>query len=92
MRRAELEKGIDILDDEGRTLGKSKIAAHRAVSQTATSRVFLAFPIFIPPLILYQIEKAHLMPRNFYMRTTLELLCIIFELYFAVPLAIGCYP
>lgn len=32
MRRTELEKGIDIHDDEGKFHGKSKVAAHRAVN------------------------------------------------------------
>jgi sideroflexin-5 len=32
MRKTELEKGIDILDEEGRILGKSKVAAHKAVN------------------------------------------------------------
>jgi len=92
MRKTELEKGIDILDDEGHTLGKSKVAAHKAVAQTANSRFFLAIPIFIPPVILYSIERMRMMPRNFYVRTTLEILAICFELYFAVPFAIGAYP
>jgi hypothetical protein len=92
MRKTELEKGIDILDDEGRPLGKSKVAAHKAVAQTANSRFFLAIPIFIPPVILYSIERMRMMPKNFYVRTTLEILAICFELYFAVPFAIGAYP
>lgn len=92
MRNTELEKGIDVLDEEGNTLGKSKVAARKAVQQTANSRFFLAIPIFIPPIILYTIEKRNLMPRNFYLRTTLEILAICFELYFAVPFAIGAYP
>ena len=33
-----------------------------------------------------------MMPKNFYVRTTLEILAICFELYFAVPFAIGAYP
>jgi hypothetical protein len=32
MRRTELEKGIDIHDDEGKFHGKSKVAAHKAVN------------------------------------------------------------
>ena len=32
------------------------------------------------------------MPKNFYARTFLEILSICFELYFAVPFAIGAYP
>ena len=92
MRRTELEKGIDIYDKEGRLHGKSKIAAQRAVNQTANSRFFLAIPIFIPPFILYAIERKHLMPKNFYLKTMIEILAISFELYFAVPFAIGAYP
>jgi hypothetical protein len=92
MRKTELERGIDILDDEGHHRGKSKVAAHKAVAQTANSRFFLAIPIFIPPAILYSIERMHLMPKNFFLRTSIEILCICFELYFAVPFAIGAYP
>ncbi len=92
MRRTELEKGIDIHDEEGRFHGKSKVAAHKAVSQTANSRFFLAVPIFIPPFILYAIERKNMMPRNFYIRTLVEILAICFELYCAVPFAIGAYP
>ncbi len=32
MRKTELERGIDIHDDEGKYHGKSKVAAHRAVN------------------------------------------------------------
>lgn len=92
MRKTELERGIDIHDDEGKYHGKSKIAAHRAVTQTANSRFFLAVPIFIPPFILYAIERKNMMPRNFYLRTLLEISAICFELYCAVPFAIGAYP
>lgn len=92
MRKTELERGIDIHDDEGKYHGKSKVAAHRAVNQTANSRFFLAVPIFIPPFILYAIERKNMMPRNFYLRTLLEISAICFELCCAVPFAIGAYP
>ena len=32
MRKTELDKGIDILDDEGQNRGKSKVAAQKAVA------------------------------------------------------------
>jgi len=92
MRETELEQGIDVTDEEGHHLGKSRAAARIAVNQTANSRFFLAIPIFIPPIILYTIEKRGMMPRNFYARTALELCAIAFELSCAVPLAIGAYP
>ena len=92
MRRTELEKGIDVLDDKGNVYGKSKACAKKAVNQTAISRYVLAVPIFIPPTFLYMVERARLMPKNTYMRTALELSIIAVELYFAVPLAIALYP
>lgn len=92
MRNTELEKGIEIQDPNGNIVGKSKIAAKQAVSQTANSRFFLAIPIFFPPIMLYLIEKRRMMPNNFYLRTILELSLIATELYFAVPFAIGVYP
>jgi hypothetical protein len=92
MRRTEFEKGVDVRDHEGKVYGKSQSAAKKAVYQTANSRIFLAIPIFFPATALYLIEKKGLLPRNFYLRTTLELSLIAFELYFAVPFAISVYP
>ena len=92
MRRTELEKGIDVMDPEGNIVGKSKAAASKAVSQTAMSRFFLALPLFFPPAMLYLVEKKGMMPRNFYVRTCLEVFFIAFELYLAVPFAIAIYP
>lgn len=92
MRKTELETGIDITDTDGKQLGKSKVAARLAVDQTANSRFFLAVPIFLPALILLFIEKRRLMPKNFYVKTCLEFSLFTFELYCAVPFAIGIYP
>lgn len=52
----------------------------------------MAVPIFIPPFFLYAVERKNMMPRNFYLKTLLEILAISFELYCAVPFAIGAYP
>lgn len=92
MRNTELQLGIDVTDADGKQLGKSKVAARMAVDQTANSRFFLAVPIFIPAVILLMIEKRRLMPKNFYAKTFLEFLLFTFELYCAVPFAIGIYP
>ena len=92
MRNTELEKGIDVMDKEGNIVGKSKVAASRAVSQTANSRFFLAIPIFFPPTMLYILEKRGMIPRNFYLQTLLQVALISCELYIAVPTAIGVYP
>jgi len=56
------------------------------------SRFFLAVPIFFPPTMLYLIEKRNMMPRNFYLKTILEVSFICCELYVAAPFAIAVYP
>lgn len=92
MRKTELSKGIDVLDEDGKTYGKSKVCAKKAVFQTALSRYVLAIPIFLPPMCLYLVERANFMPRNFYARTFVEVFFISLELYVAVPLGIAIYP
>lgn len=94
MRQTELETGIDVVDPNNREtiVGKSKVAANRAVFETCISRYILCVPIFIPSLCLFTIEKLHLMPRNFALKTCLELSLFFTELYLAVPLAIALYP
>jgi hypothetical protein len=49
-------------------------------------------PIFVPPVCLYGIERAGMMPRNAALRTTLELSLIAGELYIAAPLGVAIYP
>lgn len=94
MRYTELEKGIDVFDPNNQEdiIGKSKIAAKKAVVQTAVSRYILTVTIFIPSMLLFAIERAKIMPRNFALKTTLELSLFFCELYLAVPLAIAAYP
>mmetsp|Transcript_82623 Transcript_82623/g.114219 ORF Transcript_82623/g.114219 Transcript_82623/m.114219 type:complete len:136 (+) Transcript_82623:542-949(+) len=78
MRQTELKKGIDVLDpDTMESYGKSKSTAMQAVVQTATSRFVLAFALFIPSLMLLSIEKMRLMPKNFAMRSSIEMFTIL---------------
>ena len=92
MRKTELNKGIDALDENGKSYGKSKACAKKAVTQTAISRYVLAIPIFLPPVLLLLTEKVGMMPRNFYLKTFVEVSYIALELYLAVPMAIAMYP
>lgn len=72
MRGEEIRKGIDVFpvlseeekerrEEEGKqveSLGKSKVAARLAVSETALSRVLNATPIMVlPPLILVRLQR-----------------------------------
>ena len=60
--------------------------------QTAISRVFLTVTIFLPPLALVALEKSHLMPKNWYLKTLVEGTLIAGELYLAVPIGIAMFP
>lgn len=60
--------------------------------ETAISRYILCFPLFLPSAALFAVEKMKMMPRNFALRTMLELSFFTCELYIAVPLAIAFYP
>ena len=94
MRQSELDKGIEVFDpeDHDQVVGISKVAAKKAVMETAISRYVLCVTLFLPALALYGIERAHLMPRNRILCTALELSLFFGELYLAVPLAIALYP
>ena len=69
IRKTELKKGVDVIDDEGVVRGQSKNAARKAVLQTAGSRFVLSTPIFIVPTIILTMEKCRLMPKNYYLNT-----------------------
>ena len=58
MRAPELETGIDVYDEAGNKIGTSKVAAKRAVIETALTRAFLPIPLLLaPPCIMPFLEK-----------------------------------
>jgi hypothetical protein len=52
----------------------------------------LNITIFFPPLALLAVESAHMMPKNYFLKTAVEAFFISLELYFAVPVGIAMYP
>ncbi|MEQ2264743.1 Sideroflexin-5 [Xenotaenia resolanae] len=58
MRHTELSDGIDVLDDSGKVVGTSKVAARHALLETALTRVVMPMPIMVlPPMIMAVLEK-----------------------------------
>lgn len=58
MRRHELDEGIDVLDKQGNTIGSSKLAAKKALTEMAITRAALPIPLLtIPPVIMTFLEK-----------------------------------
>eukprot|EP01121_Diplochlamys_sp_Union-15-3_P006111 TRINITY_DN16622_c0_g1_i2.p1 TRINITY_DN16622_c0_g1~~TRINITY_DN16622_c0_g1_i2.p1 ORF type:complete len:322 (+),score=38.33 TRINITY_DN16622_c0_g1_i2:52-1017(+) len=93
MRRNELKTGIDVKDANGLVVGTSKIAAQKALFETALTRAFLPAPILIcSPLILTAIEKTTLLDK--FPRLRLPVTALVATLCFgaALPLAISLFP
>lgn len=93
MRQNELQKGIDVEDEEGNIVGTSKAAAQKAVYETALSRVILPAPILIcPPIIMAMLERTKFMMRR--PRLSLPVNAMVCTLAFgvALPFAIALFP
>lgn len=60
--------------------------------QTAVSRIFLVFTIFVPPVILVAIEKAKMTPKRAPARYGLEFSLLFLQLYFAIPIGLALFP
>lgn len=78
---------------DGEVCGKSSIAAWKAVSETAVSRVLNSSPIMvIPPLILLRLQRTELLKK----RPSLVLPCnlglILATSLVVLPLAIAAFP
>ena len=58
MRNSELSEGINVFDQNKKVVGSSKVAAKKALIETAVTRMVLPAPILIiPPVIMTMIEK-----------------------------------
>ncbi|KAI8906659.1 hypothetical protein PhCBS80983_g06292 [Powellomyces hirtus] len=93
MRKKELTDGIDVMDQDGTTIGKSTVAGRHAIGQVAISRVATSFPIvFIPSLIMARVDKTRFIARNPRLRAPLNLLTITGSLLAALPCAVALFP
>lgn len=93
MRQPEIAQGISVTDpNDGKTLGKSKIAALDATWETASSRVLMAAPVGIPGFILFGLERKGLLPANAALLLMLQLSLIALQLSQAVPLSMAYFP
>lgn len=107
MRGEEIRTGIDVYpvlsDDEKqvkekhseevKSLGKSKVAAKLAVSETALSRVLNSTPVMaIPPLILVRLQRTRWLQTRPKMILPVNLGLILTTSIFALPLALAAFP
>lgn len=58
MRQTEILDGVDLIDDKGRILCQSRVAAGKGISQVILSRIIMCAPgMLILPLIMERLEK-----------------------------------
>ncbi|KAI8620818.1 Tricarboxylate/iron carrier, partial [Chytriomyces sp. MP71] len=96
MRSKELKDGITVFSENGDIVGKSQAAGFTAISQVAISRVATSFPaIFLPGLIMGQLEKTKFLKANPRLLMPLNLLTVALicgSLMVALPCAIALFP
>ncbi|XP_032891643.1 sideroflexin-5 [Amblyraja radiata] len=93
MRHGELEEGISVMDEDGNAIGFSKIAARRALMETALTRVVLPVPVLVlPPIIMSFLEKTRMLQARPRLTLPVHSLVCLAAFGFALPLAISLFP
>ncbi|XP_069779512.1 sideroflexin-5-like isoform X3 [Narcine bancroftii] len=93
MRHNELEEGISVLDEDGNTIGSSRIAAQHALLETALTRIVLPVPILVlPPIIMSFLEKTRMLKAHPRLTLPLHGLVCLAAFGFALPIAISIFP
>lgn len=94
MRHKELNDGILVQNKEGDvTYGQSKVAAQKAIGQTAFSRFFLPLPVlFFPAIGQLLLSKLSLWPtKRLYVAKVLELTLCALALTVALPMSVALF-
>lgn len=94
MRYKELSDGIKVQNMEGdETYGNSKVAAKKAITQTAISRVFLPLPVlFFPAVGQFLLTKVGAWPtKRLYLAKVFELSLCAIALTFALPMSVALF-
>lgn len=95
MRYAEIEKGIDVCEDENleKKLGISKVCAKSAVVETSLSRSAMSLSsCAIPTSIILMCGMLGIAPQSFAAKTVLELGCVGIALRVGLPLSVSIFP
>eukprot|EP01130_Rhizamoeba_saxonica_P001513 TRINITY_DN11367_c0_g1_i1.p1 TRINITY_DN11367_c0_g1~~TRINITY_DN11367_c0_g1_i1.p1 ORF type:complete len:351 (-),score=39.16 TRINITY_DN11367_c0_g1_i1:72-1094(-) len=93
MRYSELDTGIHVKNCKGEPLGISKIAAKKALTETAMTRCVLPFPhLIFAPIIISRFEKAKWWTQKPQFRLPAQA-CVCMCLFgFALPLSTSLFP
>jgi sideroflexin-2 len=93
MRQNELIHGIDVEDENGSVVGKSRVAAITGISQVTISRIIMAAPgMLLIPVLMEKIEKQSWFKRVSILNAPFQVAMVGCFLIFMVPTACGLFP
>ncbi|CRK89501.1 CLUMA_CG003281, isoform A [Clunio marinus] len=93
MRQNELKNGIDIEDENGNLLGKSRLAAASGITQVVISRIVMAAPgMIVLPVIMERLERREWFRRLNVLHAPFQTIMVGCFLIFMVPTACGLFP
>ncbi|XP_048516065.1 sideroflexin-2 isoform X2 [Athalia rosae] len=93
MRQNEIINGIDVSDENGNRLTKSKIAAVKGISQVTLSRIVMCAPgMLILPPIMQKLETYAWMQRIKPLHGPMQIMMVGCFLTFMVPTACALFP
>ncbi|XP_065361302.1 sideroflexin-2 [Calliphora vicina] len=93
MRQNEIINGIDVKDENGNAVGKSRVAAVKGISQVVFSRIVMAAPgMLVLPFIMERVEKLPIYRRVKWFNAPFQTALVGCFLLFMVPTACALFP
>ncbi|XP_043267270.1 sideroflexin-2 isoform X2 [Venturia canescens] len=93
MRKNEIEHGIEVIDENGNKLTKSRVAAAKGISQVVVSRIIMCAPgMLILPPIMERLERFPWMQRITVLHAPFQVMLVGCFLSFMVPTACALFP
>ncbi|KAK7869704.1 hypothetical protein R5R35_011774 [Gryllus longicercus] len=93
MRQNELLHGIDVCDENDNTIGKSRVAAAKGISQVVISRIVMCAPgMTILPVVMERLEKYRWMQQIKPLHAPFQVMMVGCFLIFMVPVACALFP
>lgn len=93
MRQNELKSGIEVEDENGNVVGKSRLAAASGITQVVVSRIAMAAPgMIVLPVIMERLERFNWFKRISILHAPFQVMMVGCFLVFMVPTACGLFP
>ena len=93
VRRGELDKGISVYNEGGIELGKSILAAEKALNEVILSRIALQVPVFgFPPLILATPPFRRFLTKHPKLTLPVSTALLFIGFGFGLPASIAAFP